>query len=102
MDYLKVLRGREEHIPIYEKVAECLEDISLLPDLIEPIFREAGTLDEYLIDKFRFGLLRVQIYSEIYRNMDLEESQKMRYVSEMIERAIFGGLFIEREAYTPE
>lgn len=102
MDYLKILQGREEYIPIYEKVVECLEDISLLPELIEPIFREAGTLDEYFADKFRFGLLRVQIYSEIYRNLDLEESQKMRYVSEMVERAIFGGLFIEREAYPPE
>jgi hypothetical protein len=102
MDYLKILRGREEDIPIYEKVAECLEDITLLPDMIEPIFREAGTLNEYLIDKFRFGLLRVQIYSEIYRNMDLEESQKMRYVSELIERTIFGGLFIERENYVPD
>lgn len=102
MDYLKVLCGREEHIPIYDQIAQCLQDIRLLPEMIEPIFREAGTLDENLIEKFRFGLLRVQIYSEIYRNMDLEESQKMRYVSEMIERAIFGGLFIDRENYVPE
>jgi hypothetical protein len=102
MDYLKILHGKEEHIAIYDLVAQCLEDITLLPEMIEPIYREAGTLDEYFIDKFRFGLLRVQIYSEIYRNMDLEESQKMRYVSEMIERAIFGGLFIERENFVPE
>jgi hypothetical protein len=102
MDYLKILHGKEEHIPIYDKIVACLEDISQLPDMIEPIFREAGTLDEYFIDKFRFGLLRVQIYSEIYRNLDLEESQKMRYVSEMIERAIFGGLFIERENFVQE
>lgn len=102
MDYLKILCGKEEHLPIYDQVAECLRDITLLPDMIEPIFREAGSLDEQNIDKFRFGLLRVQIYSEIYRNMDLEEAQKMRYVSEMIERAIFGGLFIERENFAPE
>ncbi len=102
MDYLKILCGREEHIPLYDQVAACLEDITLLPDMIEPIFREAGTLNEQLIDKFRFGLLRVQIYSEVYRNMDLEESQKMRYVSELIERAIFGGLFVDRESYVPE
>lgn len=102
MDYLKILCGREEHLPIYNQVAECLNDIRLLPEMIEPIFREAGTLDEQHIDKFRFGLLRVQIYSEIYRNMDLEEAQRMRYVSELIERAIFGGLFIERENFVPE
>jgi hypothetical protein len=102
MDYLKILCGREEHLPIYDRVAECLADITLLPDMIEPIFREAGTLDETHIEKFRFGLLRVQIYSEISRHMDMEEAQKMRYVSEMIERAIFGGLFVERENFVPE
>ncbi|HWQ63028.1 MAG TPA: hypothetical protein VN429_01330 [Methanospirillum sp.] len=102
MDYLSILCGKEEAIPLYDQVVLCLQDITLLPELIEPIFREAGTLNEQLIDKFRFGLLRVQIYSEIHRNMDLEESQKMRYVSEMIERAIFGGLFIERENYVSE
>lgn len=102
MDYLKILCGREESLPLYAQVVQCLEDITLLPELIEPIFRQAGTLDEQSIDKFRFGLLRVQIYSEIYRNMDLEESQKLRYVSEMIERAIFGGLFIDRDTYVPE
>jgi hypothetical protein len=102
MDYLKILCGREEHIPLYDTIVLCLEDITLLPELIEPIFREAGTLNEQLIDKFRFGLLRVQIYSEIHRNVDMEESQRMRYVSEMIERAIFGGLFIDRENYVPE
>ncbi|WP_319578128.1 hypothetical protein [uncultured Methanospirillum sp.] len=102
MDYIRILCGREEKIPLYDQIVLCLEDITLLPDMIEPIFREAGTLNEQLIDKFRFGLLRVQIYSEIHRNMDMEESQKMRYVSEMIERAIFGGLFIERENFVPE
>ncbi len=102
MDYLRILCGREEHISLYDQVVLCLEDITVLPDMIEPIFREAGTLNEQLIDKFRFGLLRVQIYSEIHRNMDMEESQKMRYVSEMIERSIFGGLFIERETYVSD
>jgi hypothetical protein len=53
-------------------------------------------------EKLRFGLLRLQLYSEIHRNSDMEEAQKMRFVSEMIERTIFGGLFIERENYVSE
>ncbi|HPP78294.1 hypothetical protein, partial [Methanospirillum sp.] len=72
------------------------------PELIEPIYRDAITLNETLLEKLRFGLLRLQIYSEIHRNSDMEEAQKMRFVSEMIERTIFGGLFIERESYVSE
>ncbi|HWQ66590.1 MAG TPA: hypothetical protein VN372_06945 [Methanospirillum sp.] len=102
MDYQRILQGTEEDIPLYGKVVQCLEDITLLPDLIEPIYREVGTLDEALIEKFRFGLLRVQIYSEISRYQDIEKAQKMRYVSEMIERAVFGGLFVERENFVQE
>jgi len=99
MDYLKILNGREDSLPIYIDIGHALENISLFPELIEPIYRQAITLDEVSLEKLRFALLRVQLHSEIYRNMDLEESQKMRFVSEMIERTIFGGLFIERESF---
>lgn len=99
MDYLKILNGREDSLPIYSDIVHSLENISIFPELIEPIYRQAITLDEVSLEKLRFALLRVQLYSEIYRNMDMEESQKMRFVSEMIERTVFGGLFIERESY---
>lgn len=99
MDYLKILNGREDSLPIYADVVQSLENIAIFPELIEPIYRQAITLDEVSLEKLRFALLRVQLYSEIYRNMDMEESQKMRFVSEMIERTIFGGLFIERESF---
>ena len=99
MDYLKILNGREDTLPIYADIVQSLENISIFPELIEPIYRQAITLDEVSLEKLRFALLRVQLYSEIYRNMDMEESQKMRFVSEMIERTIFGGLFIERESF---
>jgi hypothetical protein len=102
MNYLHILCGREENLPIYSEIVTCLEDISQFPELIEPIYREAITLNETLLEKLRFGLLRLQIYSEIHRNSDMEEAQKMRFVSEMIERTIFGGLFIERESYVSE
>ncbi len=102
MDYLRILCGKEEHLPLYDDIVRCLEDITQFPDLIEPVYREALTLSEPLLEKLRFGLLRLQLYSEIYRNEDMEASQRMRFVSEMIERAIFGGLFIERESYVPD
>ena len=102
MNYLEVLCGREENLPIYSEIVQCLEDITQFPHLIEPIYREAITLNETLLEKLRFGLLRLQLHSEIHRNSDMEEAQKMRFVSEMIERTIFGGLFIERESYVSE
>ena len=102
MNYLEVLCGREENLPIYTEIVKCLEDINQFPQLIEPIYREAITLNETLLEKLRFGLLRLQLHSEIHRNSDMEEAQKMRFVSEMIERTIFGGLFIERESYVSE
>ena len=59
-------------------------------------------MDETFLEKLRFALLRLQLHSEIHRNSDMEEAQKMRFVSEMIERTIFGGLFIERDSYVSE
>ena len=102
MNYLEVLCGREENLPIYSVIVQCLEDISKFPELIEPIYRDAITLNETLLEKLRFGLLRLQLHSEIHRNSDMEEAQKMRFDSEMIELTIFGGLFIERESYVSE
>ncbi len=102
MDYHKILCGKEEYLPIYDDIVLCLKDISILPEMIEPIYRQAITLDDTNLEKFRFALLRLQLYSEINRNDDLEASQKMRFISEMIERTIFGGLFIERENITPD
>jgi len=102
MKYLKIMCGKEENLPIYLEIVQCLEDITQFPDLIEPIYRSALNLDETVLEKFRFGLLRLQVHSEIHRNSDMEEAQKMRFVSEMIERTVFGGLFIERESFLPE
>ena len=102
MDYLQVLCGKEDNLPIYSHIVRCLEDVSQFPDLIEPIYREAITMNETVLEKLRFGLLRLQLYSEIHRNSDMEEAQKMRFISEMIERTIFGGLFIERESFVSE
>ncbi|PWR75272.1 hypothetical protein ACKUB1_15000 [Methanospirillum stamsii] len=102
MDYVRVLCGKEEKLPIYSDIAHCLENITQFPDLIEPIYRDAITQNEITLEKLRFALLRLQLYSEIHRNSDMEEAQKMRFVSEMIERTIFGGLFIERESYVSE
>lgn len=102
MNYLAILCGKEENLPLYSEIEKCLHDITQLPELIEPIYREAITMNETVLEKLRFGLLRLQLYSEIHRNSDMEEAQKMRFVSEMIERTIFGGLFIERESFVSE
>lgn len=52
MNYLEVLCGREENLPIYAEIVKCLEDINQFPQLIEPIYREAITLNETLLENY--------------------------------------------------
>jgi hypothetical protein len=100
MDYMKVLCGREKPIPLYDEVIACLDDIHLINDSIEPIYRTAMTFDEDTLDRFRFALIRLQIYSDIHRYEDIERSQQIKYVAQVIEKIIFGSLLMEHEELT--
>ena len=65
------------------------------PDLVEPIYREAMTLDDETLDRFRFSLMRLQIYADVHRNEDLEQAMHIRYVAQVIEKVVFGSLIME-------
>jgi hypothetical protein len=53
--------------------------------------------DDESLDHLRFALLRVQIYSDIHRNDDMEQAQKIKYVAQVLEKVIFGSLMMEHE-----
>ena len=97
MDYERVLTGREKPLPIYKGVIACLETPQAFPDLLEPIYREAMTLDDESLDRFRFALMRLQIYADIHRNEDLEKATHIKYVAQVLEKVIFGTLVMDRE-----
>ena len=102
MDYMRVICGREKPIGIYDDVITCLNDIRMIPDMIEPIYKTAMTFDEETLDRFRFALIRLQIYSDIHRYEDLERSQQIKYVAQVLEKIIFGSLLMEHEELTNE
>ncbi|MCJ7794895.1 MAG: hypothetical protein MUP10_03555 [Methanoregulaceae archaeon] len=97
MDYMRVLCGREKPLPIYKGVIACLENPQVFPDMVEPIYREAINLDDETLDRFRFALLRLQLYADIHRNEDLEKAMEIKYVSQVLEKVVFGTLIMERE-----
>ena len=97
MDYLRILSGKEKPIPIYTGVVVCLEKPLAFPDMIEPIYREAMNLDDETLDRFRFSLLRLQIYADVNRNEDLEKAMHIKYVSQVLEKVVFGTLVMENE-----
>lgn len=95
MDYLRILTGTSGALPIYETVVSCLENPRAFPDLLEPVYREAMKLDDETLDRLRFALLRLQVYADIHRNEDLEKAMYIRYVSQVLEKVIFGTLVME-------
>jgi hypothetical protein len=97
MDYLRILTGTEKPLPIYAGIVVCLEKPLAFPDMIEPIYREAMALDDETLDRFRFSLLRLQLYSDVHRNEDLENAMHIRYVSQVLEKVVFGTLVMEAE-----
>ena len=97
MDYERVLLGKEKPLVIYKGVIACLETPQAFPDLLEPIYREAMTLDDESLDRFRFALMRLQIYADIHRNEDLEKATHIKYVAQVLEKVIYGTLVMDRE-----
>jgi hypothetical protein len=97
MDLGKILAGREGPLPVYQDVTRCLENIELFPYLLETIYREAQGFDEDTLDRFRFALIRLQVYTDLHHYEDMESTQKVRYVAQVLEKVIFGDLLLERE-----
>jgi hypothetical protein len=97
MDYQRILSGREPPLPIYDGIIVCLENPLAFPDLLEPIYRQAMSLDDDTLDRFRFALLRLQLYADIHRNEDLEKAMHIKYVAQVLEKVIYGTLVMERE-----
>jgi len=95
MDYARILTGREKPFPVYKDVIAALESPQAFPDLLEPIYRDAMTLDDETLDHFRFSLLRLQLYADIHRNEDLEKAMHIRYVAQVLEKVVFGSLIME-------
>ena len=95
MDYLRILSGKEEPLPIYNGVIECLKNPQAFPDFLEPVYREAMKFDDVTLDRFRFALLRLQLYADIHRNEDLERAMQIKFVAQVLEKVIFGTLVME-------
>ena len=102
MEYLRVLTGTEKPLPIYTGIISCLENPQVFPDLIEPIYREAMNMDDETLDRFRFSLIRLQLYSDIHRNEDLEKAMHIKYVAQVLEKVVYGTLIMEREDLSAE
>ena len=54
-------------------------------------------LDDETLDRFRFALLRLQLYADIHRNEDLEKAMQIKFVAQVLEKVIFGTLVMEQE-----
>lgn len=102
MNYLAILCGNAGPLPIYDKIVPCLEDIMVFPHNLEDLYREASAFDEQTLDRLRFALVRVQVYADIHHTEDLERAQKMKYVSQVLERIIYGTLLLERDEGLPQ
>jgi hypothetical protein len=97
MDYLSILSGQAEALDVYGSIARCCAEIELLPELLEPIYREAMALADEETDRLRFALVRLQVHADIHRYEDMEESQKVKYVAQVLEKVIFGDLMLAWE-----
>ena len=102
MNYREVLAGKEKPFDIFDDISMALSDIRQFPDLVEPIYRKAMLLDEEGLDRLRFALIRVQVFSDIHRNEDMELAQKVKYVSQVLEKVIYGSLLLEHEDFGHE
>ncbi|NYT07608.1 MAG: hypothetical protein GKC05_05060 [Methanomicrobiales archaeon] len=99
MKFRDVLEGGREPLDIYDDILAVLADIQRFPGSLEIIYRKAMTFSEEDLDRLRFALLRLQVYSDINRTMDMEQAQKIKYVSQVLEKIIFGSLLMEHEEF---
>ena len=96
LETLKLLTGQQEmeikKIPhTMLVIAEAVDGPDKLPYLLETI--KSLEIDD--MEKFRYVLLRVQIDSELHMNEDIQKYHKRLYVSQVIEKLLYGELFFE-------
>ena len=72
-------------------IAQVVDDPDSLPYLLEIL--KYMTIEDS--EKFRFVLLRVQIDSQLHLNEDMEKYHKRLFVSQVIEKLIYGELLLE-------
>lgn len=72
-------------------IAQVVDDPDSLPYLLETL--KYMKIDD--MEKFRFVLLRVQIDSQLHLNEDIEKYHKRLFVSQVIEKLIYGELLLE-------
>ncbi len=72
-------------------IAEAVDGPDKLPYLLETI--KSLEIDD--MERFRYVLLRVQIDSELHMNEDIQKYHKRLYVSQVIEKLLYGELFFE-------
>ena len=96
MDYQRILAGKEKSLPIYKGIVAALENPLAFPDLLEPIYREAMNMDDDSLDRFRFSLMRLQLWADIHRNEDLETAMHVKFVAQVLEKVVFGSLVMEQ------
>lgn len=72
-------------------IAQVVDDPDSLPYLLETL--KYMKIED--MEKFRFVLLRVQIDSQLHLNEDMEKYHKRLFVSQVIEKLIYGELLLE-------
>lgn len=72
-------------------IAQVVDDPDKLPYFLETI--KSLKIDD--LEKFRFILLRVQIDSQLHLNENIEKYHKRLFVSQIIEKLIYGELLLE-------
>ena len=72
-------------------MAEVVDEPDKLPYFLESI----KSLEIENLEKFRFVLLRVQIDSQLHLNEDIEKYHKRLFVSQIIEKLVYGELLLE-------
>ena len=53
-------------------------------------------MDDETLDRFRFSLMRLQLWADIHRNEDLEKAMHIKYVAQVLEKVVFGSLVMEQ------
>lgn len=77
--------------PLLDRIAICLAEPLIFPELVEEIVTNEG------IKEIRIHLARVQIDSELRMRQDVDYHTQRLWMSQTMERMVFGGLIIEGE-----
>ncbi len=91
-DIVEILAGKHGETNLSKDILPIIQAIdnpNELPFLIEEINSLKQT------EELRFALVRVQVHSELNMHEDLNKHQKRLYVSQTIEKMLWGELLID-------